>query len=897
MSQKASNRLQNQAQNVLLAYAYVTALGVSNTVASRTIGISGNEAVSFQPTVLPSGAIGYQPQVVYENGQTLTYSPKPGGTKTEFIPGVSIDDVLSGNVPDAEDQTPGTEGNTTAQDNSGIDAPDAELSDMVGMGATLPVPGTYRVRLTKFTIDPDDQREDESAPGPEASIDITVGHYLRVKPPRDYQNWLSNPQVAARKNDAARTPEGWERNQLETVTVTDPVPGVQTVTDVSTSTDDHEVIVTPPVKVDRYLEHSSDLLRFPTLCARSVVEIPKATYDGGALQISIRETLTNDTIVDTVIHTADTADTHDVVIRMADEIIEPPFDHFAFNPLVKSFQMVYTCIGSSDAGSRRLVANIMDVGVVLGESIPLKRIEEQARPLISQQVMETFFPNLKPGNPINTLPATPHEPIPGIKILPPDLHDHEPGHGDIFPPAIPPVSSPPVEPPAAPYPTFGYSTVVINPPEDQRAIMTPAEGLDPIAYVPGNMVEYYGPKGMPVTPTFFLGGMKSPVKQEERWTDSFYFFWRGVTQPATPLKAVLKNKQHVVIADLGTFEGMSGVTGDSADEPDADANGYVRRSLTVIVPLGNPLLVNPLDDLEHGAAYIEIIPGGVGDGLFRIMGGQHERGEAMTPFSIEHEEEGSLITTFDMGVPGVPQGELPQHAKVKWYVDMDAEVTEAMVNGEVVSSYLVEAAVKTYASGSYSSFTTDLEALEVPSDTGYNLRLRTTLSTEDITVTPEMNSHFIDFEREYEMGAGFGALCRSDGTEFDGTVRVFDFPPTRNQKPIISEEYADRTKGFGVMGESTRYARGFGIECYLNSTAEEIVELIGEFGSDEFDDEDASAFLIEIFDTRYLARILDMEIVPVTRESHRPIPGMEADGGWILQATGIEAEILSWEIF
>jgi hypothetical protein len=198
--------------------------------------------------------------------------------------------------------------------------------------------------------------------------------------------------------------------------------------------------------------------------------------------------------------------------------------------------------------------------------------------------------------------------------------------------------------------------------------------------------------------------------------------------------------------------------------------------------------------------------------------------------------------------------------------------------------------------GVWSDWVDDLA--DLPDGEWDEARIRTTLETDDLDVTPQLHSHFIDFERKNDFAPeAFGSLLRSDGTEFPGTVTLYDFPPIRTQHPVLQEEFADGSRGFANMGKATKWARGFGIECYLQSTAEEITELIGEQREDQTEDE-ASVLVAEIRGRRHALRIVEMEFPPPENsEAHDPIEGMEEDGRWNLRAEGIEGEVLGSEVF
>lgn len=773
--------------------------------------LEDGETVQWEPEYMAPEVVSWTPVFEAANpGTKVTMPKKKKGEKAE----VPSNDPAKVEEPTTPAKTKPAK--TKEKDDSGIDPPDSELSDVSAVEATVPPDGKYTFRLTKLTVDPDDGEEDQSPMGPPTRVFVTGGFYPKVSLPRDYGNWIKNPEVAARKNDAAKSPEDWERPAAAGVTLLDDEPGAPTWNDQTGSVTDQDLERTTPVAC-------SDK---PTLSLRRVIEV--SDYASGAVVWILRQNLSNGTFTETVLEKVITAGEHDIVKVVAAAAV--PKKDVAWNALVSTYQLIVRAVGGTttvpapDPGPRHFKVKLKHAGGHKGRHHPHKRRRKR--------------------------------------------HHGRGGDHD-----TPPVVSPPTEEPALPYPTFGYVTVVENPPDAQRAVLVDS----PRSYVPGNVVEYYGPEGMPVNSTFFMSGMKQPVKPGEFWTASVHFFWRGVDQAATPLKAVLKDRQGRVIADLGGFEGVTNVLGDSEDQPDADANGYVRRKLVVAVPTGSQ------------AAYVELVSGGVGDGLWRIMGHQRERGQTMTAWTDDHSPSGSLVSTFELKIAGVPTGVLSDLAKVKRFAEIGAEITH---HESGTTSHLTEARVMPTPAG-WSAWTTD--PAELPID-GLNedalIQVKTTMFTTNVDYTPELHSHFADFERD--LLPGFGVLCRADGTEFDGSATVYGFPPVAPEKPILEETYADNTGGFGVMGKTRNWARGFGVEFYLDPTAEEFMAAQGEEESEEKDqlEDDASVFVAEWRGRRYRLRVLSAAVLPENREAHVPIPGQENDGRWNLRAEAIEAEVM-----
>lgn len=434
------------------------------------------------------------------------------------------------------------------------------------------------------------------------------------------------------------------------------------------------------------------------------------------------------------------------------------------------------------------------------------------------------------------------------------------------------------EPPTEAYPSYGYTMTIINPYDFRRALNT--NGVTPIE---GNMIEFFGPYGSPTVSAYFMGGMQFAVKPNEGRVVSVYLFWAGVNNPATPLKVITKNDQGQILRDLGGF--YTGVTGDSRSMAGADANGWVRGQKSFIT--------------QEGEVTVELISGGVGDGLFRVMGFQMEFGSVATQWTDDYIQQGSLVNTFDMAIPGVPSeaGELETLAPITRVTNFGADVTHVHdSNGVPITSHTTVARSRYYDDSEYSVWTTEPESLSVPEDGQGYVQLGTVISTNDIEETPVLHNHFLEFERNPKgsmNGKVTGSLCRSDGSEFDGTAQVYNFPSPRAQRPITTTEYANRTRGFSVMGETTTWLRGLGIECYTESTAREIMSLVGEgFGDDEEENDlFASTFTAWIQGKIFRIRILELDLAP-NRDTYMPIEGMENEGRWIYMAEDVEAEVV-----
>jgi hypothetical protein len=826
------------AETIQVSYTLETDFGLSAPQDILTVELEEDEVFEFEPEFFPENVTAWYPEFISAN---------PGGrfSMGKMMPGqmARISTGDPGRMPRGPGggafpskpptSRPREDPDVDEEDETGIDGPSSALGDIVPVGITLPPTGKYTYKMTKKTIDPDDGTEAESAPGPEAFINVTAGHFVRVRPPIDYRNWFSNPQLSRRVNDPNSFPDSWEFPAIPGVTFETTNPGVMDWTDISDGVDD----------VDLAISELFDVSSKPFLVIAAVVDVED--YVSGKSQYVLRQNLDGGGFLDTVIDNITGNGEHEIEATIG--AAPGPGETAAtisWHPDVLTCQFIIRHIGSSGDGPRNNRKKWRDFLIMPNHR--RRGLKPKKRRRRAKQRFRRWRRRGRPGDP-----------------------DEET--------QMPPIISPPTVPPQLPYPVFGYTVVVENPVDAQR----PAWTGGPSSWLPGNFVEYYGPENTPVTSTYFMGGMKMPVKPGETRTISAHFFWAGVDSPGTPLRAVLKNSKGEVIEDLGTFEDMAGVTGESADEADADAHGWVRRWFTFTAPV--------LED----PGYIELVAGGVGDGLYRIMGLQNELGAVMTSWTADLAAQGFLISTFDLAIPGVPEDSkaFEEQSGVRKIVKFDAEVTHPE-GGD--TSHLVEARSKAHGQddSQYTTWTTDPGDLPLHNKI---IQVKTTLETTDLLITPELHSHYVDFIRDVSTFKGYGVLCRSDGTELDGGVVVFEFPPIQKQNPIVEETFADNTGGFGTMGQGRFWANGFGAECYLDSTAEELMALIGEEQENSLTglaDEDSSTVVVEYLGKRHVLRVLALQLVPVTRDAHVEVDGLEYDGKWLHRAEGIRGESL-----
>lgn len=397
-----------------------------------------------------------------------------------------------------------------------------------------------------------------------------------------------------------------------------------------------------------------------------------------------------------------------------------------------------------------------------------------------------------------------------------------------------------------PYPDAGYMVVVENP--RTRPVV-----LDGLAV---NMFEYFGPYKTPPTDTYGARGMKLPVKPGEDNVISAYFWWRGVTAGTTPLKAVVKNRfGHTV----QTLNPMVGFAGSSKTVADADARGWIRRHVGFTA--------------HPQAAYVEFVGGPMADGLVRMMGFQYERARLTpTTFTNENGVFGEIVSTFDTRVPGAPLDQEPfaSHGGVKRLLRVGANFT---LDPGGATSVDVDFACKNRADALWGPWVTDVALL----DKTEQIRVRATLRSTDTLRSPTVHELYVDLLRPQPV------FLRADGSEYPGGCVLVNLSAEANLQPVQERRFADNTRGWRDTGKPDRDVT-YGLECYLDETAEEIMRSLGVGDS---------AFVLEDPDVsrRYKARSFNVRF----KEPDRDAAILGAAGsivGWFHNAEGCSGEVL-----
>lgn len=362
--------------------------------------------------------------------------------------------------------------------------------------------------------------------------------------------------------------------------------------------------------------------------------------------------------------------------------------------------------------------------------------------------------------------------------------------------------APAAEDPEHPYPPGPYCHLV-EAPEDG------APGI------PGNYIEYWAPPGTPPSADNFMSRMRVPVKPGVDTILSAYVGSEDaaggtISGGAELLKTVVKAADGTVVKTNGP---MAVVAGDEA---------WRRAWVHFVPPVGDP--GNPR---STRAAYVEFVgsPRGPGEGLIRAGGFQKDENrtaaQGPTAFTNENALAGHLSVVLDTRVPGKQVREAP--TGVEQWLGAGAVVTHQENDAEEV----VTAASLSFRSGDTAAalagrtFVGTLEQCETQHGRGRLLEVRVALSTTDATRSPEVGEVYVDLKREDPV------LCRADGSEFLGGVRVDWTSAPQKRRNITRREYADGSWGREEVGDDPPRVLSFTLEAFTDEAAEEIADLCG----------------------------------------------------------------------
>jgi hypothetical protein len=251
-------------------------------------------------------------------------------------------------------------------------------------------------------------------------------------------------------------------------------------------------------------------------------------------------------------------------------------------------------------------------------------------------------------------------------------------------------------------------------------------------------------------------------------------------------------------------------------------------------------------ELPSDAANLEYVGNDVGEGLYRVQAIQLEDNAVVTPFTSLREPEGYLRVLLDSQYPGLSVG------KPLDVLGKTTDVVEVNYEGLIVpnTSVVLEVSSAPDLDGPWSAYFTEDNIHDVPEQRYYEIKA--SLSTNDRQITPEVHRLQLEVERPYPM------LCRGDGSEFKGGTNVINLGPVITRRLFEVTEMEDGGLGYTSWGRSEppRWLDGIEFECYRESVAREISDMIGR-GS--------STFTIYARGIVMLVRVLS----PVTWETNR----------------------------
>jgi hypothetical protein len=400
---------------------------------------------------------------------------------------------------------------------------------------------------------------------------------------------------------------------------------------------------------------------------------------------------------------------------------------------------------------------------------------------------------------------------------------------------------------ADPYPPGGYMVVVEDPPDPQR----PAD----LRGLSLNMFEYWGPYQTPMSAEYGPAGLKLPVKPGETVCPSFYVMWKGVTTGCVPIRLVVKDRFGRTVQQAPSPQTNVAAVGIS---------GGWRRVYSSFVA-------------DPRAAYIEVEGSSYGDGLVRLMGFQLDRGRTTpTAFTPRNGTSGEIVSYLDTRVPGVkPKTYLANLNRKKRWVRGGAVTDDVL---RPVTAVVVDFSAKDEDEASWSPWVTSVAQLPLKD----LVRVRAKLSTTDATQSPEVSELFVQSERYQPV------LLRDDGSEYEGGCQVTGLFLPFDSEPVQTREFADRSRGFRVMGDALRLVEGFGLECYSRRTADEIRSSQGR---------GEGCVVAEVGGVRYRLRAFNIafsgdEEARFRRERYVK-DDADPDGWYKIEADGIEALVVA----
>jgi hypothetical protein len=372
--------------------------------------------------------------------------------------------------------------------------------------------------------------------------------------------------------------------------------------------------------------------------------------------------------------------------------------------------------------------------------------------------------------------------------------------------------------------------------------------------IPGNYVEYWAPDGTPYDSSNFATGLKWPAGENEARVFSCYAGCQGADKAASLFKLAAK-----------------------------DERGNTLREYAYVVP---SLKGYDYWDRYHlayttpaGAVYVEVVRNNVADGLIRAMGFQDEidPGDGQpTRYTNENAASGAVPITFDTGIPG--GNPMPALATA-----FDWPRGRAIVNhqtneaGQVVTSHTVRwKAADTEAALDTATYRNSVSAVLANEGMRRYARAEVTLSTTDLTRSPELYGVFLDVRRALPV------LLDEDGMEFPGGVFVAGMPLALPDPLDAEKEYADGGYGYEELdrAEPARTMSGISLVAFRDSAADAV--------------RGRRERIVEGHGKRYRITITgERPRFTPNRNGRSPMPHdlADHDGYWELLAEGVSARI------
>jgi hypothetical protein len=305
--------------------------------------------------------------------------------------------------------------------------------------------------------------------------------------------------------------------------------------------------------------------------------------------------------------------------------------------------------------------------------------------------------------------------------------------------------------------------------------------------LPGNYIEYYGPRGTPRNALYGPTGLRLPVKEFQDYALGVNVWYHDMSLGSNLFQFRAMDSNHNV---LQTFTPLV---------PDFE-NGYERRWERYTQVIHTP----------QETAYIEFYGNNLGQGLLKIHGLQVEEGDEATPFNMDMERSGNFSVYFSNAQDQV---ELDDPAAEVGRVKKLRNVSVAGTDTPDVSYIARYRSADTFEELDEETLNFDFADLDT---TKSITEVRVDMSSTMDDQTPEIRQIALDVERPYSQ------LLRGDATEYRGGTLAWEISTPHTPPNVEVTDLASGAKDFDEWGYEQTRSISFKVWSFRRSTTEEI---------------------------------------------------------------------------